>query len=104
MTGTFVLLTILFLADSYHADADKMEYILQEFHALATNLADVIKQMTEGTDGINISVEESAKAVSAAANSTENLVGAMSSIKDRADKNYQISMELSDEVAKFKEI
>lgn len=91
-------------ADSYHADADRTEYILQEFHTFATNLAVVIKQMTEGTDGINISVEESAKAVASAATNTEHLVGAMSSIKNRVDNNYQISLELSDEVARFKEI
>lgn len=91
-------------ADSYHSDADKMEFILHEFHSLAANLADVLRQMTEGTDEINISVEEIARAVALAANSTEKIVDAMVSIKERVDKNYEISQDLSGEVSKFNDL
>ena len=91
-------------ANTYHDDADYMDEILQNFYASARKLADTMAQMTEGIDGINIAVDESAQGVTMAAQSTAQLVDALVSIKLDTDENSDISNELEGEVKKFKNI
>ena len=67
-------------------------------------LAETMAQMTEGIDGINIAVDESAQGVTSAAQSTGHLVQALTDIKSEADVNREISQELQSEVEKFKNI
>lgn len=91
-------------ANTYHQDADYMDEILQKFYYNARKLAETMAQMTEGIDGINIAVDESAQGVTMVAQSTSQLVGALVSIKAEADENREISEELQSEVKKFKNI
>jgi len=91
-------------ANTYHNDADHMDEILQEFFYSACKLADTMEQMTEGIDGINVAVDESAQGVTLAAQSTGQLVEALVNIKTEADTNREISDELQGEVDKFKNI
>ena len=60
--------------------------------------------MTEGIDGINIAVDESAQGITVAAQNTGQLVEALGIIKEEADTNKQISDQLQGEVKKFKNI
>ncbi|MBQ8278256.1 MAG: methyl-accepting chemotaxis protein [Roseburia sp.] len=92
------------MANSYHNDADHMDEILQRFYGNASKLAETMAQMTEGIDGINIAVDESAQGVTMAAQSTAQLVDALVSIKSEADTNREISEELQGEVKRFKNI
>ena len=92
------------MANSYHDDADHMDEILQRFYGNASKLAETMAQMTEGIDGINIAVDESAQGVTMAAQSTAQLVDALVNIKAESDTNQQISEELQGEVKKFKSI
>ena len=92
------------MANSYHNDADHMDEILQAFYMNARKLADTMAQMTEGIDGINIAVDESAQGVTMAAQSTAQLVDALVSIKSEADSNRDISEDLQSEVKRFKNI
>lgn len=55
-------------------------------------------------DGINIAVDESAQGVTVAAQSTSELVDALSTIKAEADTNQEISKQLQEEVKRFKNI
>lgn len=55
-------------------------------------------------DGINIAVDESAQVVTVAAQSTSELVDALSTIKAEADTNQEISKQLQEEVKRFKNI
>ena len=48
-------------ANSYHDDAEHINKMLEEFYYNASELAETMKQMSEGVDGINIAVEESAQ-------------------------------------------
>lgn len=91
-------------ATTYHQDADHMDEILQAFYVDAQKLADTMAQMAEGIDGINIAVDESAQGVTSAAQSTGQLVEALSTIKTEADANREISEELQGEVRRFKNI
>lgn len=81
-----------------------MDEILQNFNTSAGRLADTMSQMTEGIDGINIAVDESAQGVTLAAQSTAQLVTALGSIKADANENREISEDLLDEVKRFKNI
>lgn len=60
--------------------------------------------MTDGIDGINIAVDESAQGVTAAAMSISQLVEALGTIKSEADTNQEISRQLQGEVERFKNI
>lgn len=92
------------MANSYHNDADHMDEILQGFYGNARKLAETMAQMTEGIDGINIAVDESAQGVTMAAQSTAQLVDALVNIKSEADSNREISEDLQGEVKRFKNI
>lgn len=92
------------VADQYYADADSMGGILREFEVKAQELADTMSNMTEGIDGINVAVDESAQGVTVAAQSTSQLVEALSAIKAEADTNKEISSQLQGEVKRFKNI
>ncbi len=91
-------------ANTYYTDAEHMDEILQRFNGNAGKLADTMAQMTEGIDGINIAVDESAQGVTMAAQSTSELVDALVSIKSQADANSEISEQLQGEVKRFKNI
>lgn len=92
------------MANTYHADADHMDEILQNFYGSAERLRNTMAQMAEGIDGINIAVDESAQGVTVAAQSTGALVEALVSIKGEADINLDISQSLQGEVSRFKSI
>ena len=92
------------IANQYHSDADNMDDILHDFYENAIELAGTMSQMTEGIDGINIAVDESAQGVTVAAQSTGQLVEALSAIKAEADTNQEISRQLQEEVKRFKNI
>lgn len=91
-------------ATTYHDDANHMNDMLENFYTGAQKLAETMAQMTEGIDGINIAVDESAQGVTSAAQSTGHLVHALTGIKDEAGENLDISEELQNEVKKFKNI
>lgn len=92
------------VANQYHKDADTMDDILRQFYDRAQDLTNTMSQMTEGIDGINIAVDESAQGVTVAAQSTSQLVEALGSIKSEADANQEISRQLQGEVKRFKHI
>ena len=92
------------IANQYHSDADNMDDILREFNHNAQELANTMSQMTDGIDGINIAVDESAQGVTAAAMSISQLVEALGTIKSEADINREISRQLQGEVKRFKNI
>lgn len=92
------------IANQYHADADHMDDILREFNHNAQELANTMSQMTDGIDGINIAVDESAQGVTVAAMSISQLVEALGTIKSEADTNQEISRQLQGEVERFKNI
>lgn len=91
-------------ANTYYNDAEHMDTILQRFNGNAGKLAQTMAQMTEGIDGINVAVDESAQGVAMAAQNTAQLVEALVSIKTEADTNREISDELQNEVKRFKNI
>lgn len=92
------------VANQYHADAESMNQILNEFSQQATELEVTTGTMKSGIDGIAQTVDESAKGVSDTAENTATLVEAISSIQQEADNNKEISDKLQEEVQRFKNI
>lgn len=91
-------------ANQYHSDADSMDGILKDFYSAAQNLEETMADMTEGIDGINTAVDESAQGVTSAAQNTSQLVEALRDIMGEANSNKDVSEKLQNEVERFKKI
>ena len=92
------------IAACYSQDADKVEHIMNRFNENAQELEETMSNITDGIDGINTAVDESARGVADASENTTTLVNALALIKTEADGNQHIAELLSDEVKKFKQI
>lgn len=92
------------VAKQYYADAEDMDAMLYDFSDRANHLEQTMSEMTNGIDGINTAVEESTIGVATAAESTCQLVEALSEIEKEAQNNMMISDLLNGEVGKFKNI
>ena len=92
------------VAVKYDEDADSMDAILKEFWQGAHELEGTMEQMTSGLEGINSAIDESAQGIGMAAASTNQLVEALSEIRDEANANNEVSELLSSEVERFKNI
>ena len=92
------------IAACYSQDSDKVEHIMNRFNENAQELEETMSNITDGIDGINTAVDESARGVADASENTTTLVNALALIKTEADGNQHIAELLSDEVKKFKQI
>ena len=89
------------VANQYFDDASNMKEILEEFQSNFEGLKDTLGGVSEGIQNINISVEESTKGITMAAENVEVLASSMSDIGNEADKNSAISDRLNNEVSRF---
>lgn len=92
------------IAAQYSQDADNVDNIMSNFNSNAQELEETMANITEGIDGINTAVDESARGVADAAENTTTLVDALAMIKTESDSNQQIADMLSDQVKKFKQV
>ena len=92
------------IAIQYSKDADNVDELMNNFNQNAQELENTMSDISEGIDGINTAVDESAQGVTETAENTSTLVEAISSIKAEADNNKKIADLLSAEVKKFKQI
>ncbi len=92
------------VANQYYADADKMDAMMNVIDDKSAELEENIASINHGIDGINTAVEESARGISAVADSAGQLVELLGDIKTDAENNREISDELSNEVSQFKHI
>lgn len=92
------------MAGQYHKDADNMAYMLGKFLDSAESLENVMGKMVGGIESIGGAIQESAQGTGAAADSTTRLVESMTSIREEAEQNREISKKLRKQVEKFKRI
>lgn len=92
------------IAVQYSKDAESIDGLMNNFNRNAQELEDTMSEISEGIDGINIAVDESARGVTDAAQNTSTLVDALAIIKTEADNNKHTADSLSAEVKKFKQI
>ncbi len=89
------------IVDQYHADAERMNNLLDGFASSAASVSTVMESMTQGLNDISVTVDETAKGVSDVAENTSELVNAMSLIQDETVVSKDISESLSVEVNRF---
>ncbi len=92
------------VAKQYYDDADNMNHILSDFSMYTADIEDTMKNVNEGINGISTTVDESAKGVASAAENAGLLVDAISQIQEEAQNSENISVQLSQEVKRFKNV
>lgn len=88
----------------YEQDADEMNGILTDFAGQVAAIAQTMETMNQGIGNINITVDESAKAISGVAEDSSQLVGAISHIQEQTENNRVISKEMENEVKRFEKV
>lgn len=92
------------VVNQYEADADLMKEMLTEFAEKAGDITSTMQNMNDGVQGIALSVDESAKAVTSVAEDTSNLVCAITQIKEESDDNQEVAQKLMHEIGIFETI
>lgn len=92
------------VAAQYEKDADSVNEILTEFAGNTRDINDTIQTMNTGINDIAAAVDESAKGVASVAQSAVSLVESITKIQKETENNRDISLGLSGEVNRFKNV
>ncbi len=99
MTGFQRLVDI---STEFQSTAENMNDMMQDISGITDELQNDINSIKESTSAVNVAVEESAQGVTNAAGRSAHMVDSMREIGDEANSSNDISLNLSDEVGKFK--
>lgn len=88
----------------YERDADSVNDILTEFAKNASEISTTLQEMNISTNDIAMAVDESAKGVASVTENVVSLVGAIKQIQNETENNQEISLQLSNEVNRFKNV
>ncbi len=92
------------VATQYEEDADDMNQLFETFATSSNTMKTTISSMNEGLNNISVAVDENAKGVTNIAESAVSLAEVMSNIQEEMQANRDISGQLNNEVARFKNI
>lgn len=92
------------VVEKYEQDADHVNGILTEFAGNSSDINDTIQGMNVGMNDIAAAVDESAKSVANVASNAARLVESMKQIQKETENNQDISLKLSSEVNRFKNV
>lgn len=92
------------VVEQYEKDADSVNDILSQFAGNTNDINDTIQSMNTGINDIATAVDESAKAIVSVAENAVSLVNAISQIQQETENNQEISLQLSNEVNRFKKV
>lgn len=81
-----------------------MNNLIGDFSKNTGEIRDTISAMTTGLGDISVAVDESAKGVTNVAESAVSLVASMAQIQKQTISNQEISVQLSNEVGRFKHV
>ena len=99
MTGFQRLVDI---STEFQSTAENMNDMMKDISGITDELQNDINSIKESTSAVNVAVEESAQGVTNAAGRSAHMVDSMREIGDEANSSNDISLNLSDEVGKFK--
>ena len=99
MTGFQHLVDI---STEFQSTAENMNDMMKDISGITDELQNDINSIKESTSAVNVAVEESAQGVTNAAGRSAHMVDSMREIGDEANSSNDISLNLSDEVGKFK--
>lgn len=92
------------LANYYQKDAESVNDLVTEFADRTAETEEIMERINTGINNISVTVDESARGVTNAAESAGSLVESMAHIKQEAENNQTISEELRDEVERSKKV
>lgn len=88
--------------EQYRDNATYIEGVMNEFTAKTDDLRRAVDEIASSIETITDAIEEGAKGVTGAAESTQVLVGDMENISNRMNENQQIAADLQKETDVFK--
>lgn len=88
----------------YKKDAASVNAILDAISINTNTIADTMQTMNTGINDISVAIDENARGVVNVAQSMVSLVDEIEEIQAETSKNEEISVQLSDEVKKFKNV
>ena len=88
----------------YQEDAIEMEKEMAYFRQQADGLKETLSEMTNGINGISISMNESSRGINETAEAISQVSSSMSDIEAESGKNDSISHELTHTVERFRNI
>ena len=92
------------VVEQYEQDADKVNEILMGFARDSNDINSNIQAMNTGINDIASAVDESAKDVVSVAENAAELVKSMQHIREATESNQEMSLQLSNEVNRFKNV
>lgn len=88
----------------YKSDAENVNEILEAISRNTNIISETMQTMNTGINDISVAVDENAKGVVMVAQSMVSLANEIEQIQGETAKNEEISMQLSDEVKRFKNV
>lgn len=88
----------------YKSDAESVNEILEAISQNTNTISETMQTMNTGINDISIAIDENAKGVVMVAQSMVSLADEIEQIQEETAKNEEISMQLSDEVKRFKNV
>lgn len=88
----------------YKSDAESVNEILEAISQNTNTISETMQTMNTGINDISIAIDENAKGVVMVAQSMVSLADEIEQIQEETTKNEEISMQLSDEVKRFKNV
>ncbi|MBQ8627261.1 MAG: methyl-accepting chemotaxis protein [Agathobacter sp.] len=88
----------------YKKDAESVNTILDAISQNTNTISDTMQAMNIGINDISVAIDENAKGVVNVAQSMVTLADEIEQIQEETTKNEEISMQLSDEVKRFKNV
>ena len=92
------------VVDQYKQDAENVNIILDEISKNTGSISETMKVVNVGINDISTAVDENARGVVEVAESVVALVGELDQIHDATTRNEEISLQLSAEVKRFKNV
>lgn len=92
------------LSEQYEADADTVNNLISEFSRNTEEIKNTIVGMNESISDISAAVDDTANGASSVADNAASLVESISQIQTQSAINQDISLKLSSEVNRFKNV
>lgn len=92
------------VVNQYKNDAESVHEILNGISENTESITETMQAMNTGINDISVAVDENTRGVTSVAASVVNLVDELERIHDATTENERISVELSEEVRRFKNV
>lgn len=86
----------------YQKDVEHLSATMQEFATDSVELRENIDSIKEAVEAVNVAVEESTKGVVSVTEVASDLTESMENINEEANANKEVTVQLGEEVGKFK--